>query len=320
MKKGFTLIELLAVIVILAIIALIAVPTITGLVEKARKGSVEQSANGYIDAVDKQIALNLMDSDDTNNIDEGIYDYPMNGYNIKVKGQTPKKGWVEVTKNGVDRYSLVIGDYVVTFDGDEKTVIKGTEPASKPGYSYLYSNDLGSVSFAGYSISGNVDLGNKYTALTYTNITIPFDTMEECQYSSYTRPETCALNNYTTQSVMYEHEPGSEWNVYLRYSIDNQKNVKKIDTCFKYNGNEYCLDKSNYNESKNLLKSIYDGPNNYSSSYGDGEEFYWSFENYRAYLSTNGYFRLTDGNNECDITDTFSYCTTFESSCGEFEC
>ncbi len=45
MKKGFTLIELLALIVILAIIALIAVPTITGIVEKAKKGGAESSGN-----------------------------------------------------------------------------------------------------------------------------------------------------------------------------------------------------------------------------------------------------------------------------------
>ncbi|MBP3766641.1 MAG: prepilin-type N-terminal cleavage/methylation domain-containing protein [Bacilli bacterium] len=135
MKKGFTLIELLAVIVILAIIALIAIPTITGLVEKTKKGAAGESANGYIDAIDKQMALNLMDSDDTNDLNKGIYDAPFdNKYNIKVKGQTPSKGWVEVTKNGVDRYSLVIGEYVVSYDGNEKTVVKGTEPNEKPDF------------------------------------------------------------------------------------------------------------------------------------------------------------------------------------------
>ena len=61
-NKGFTLIELLAVIVILAIIALIATPTILGVIEKARKGAAESSALGYIDAVEKQIALDLIES------------------------------------------------------------------------------------------------------------------------------------------------------------------------------------------------------------------------------------------------------------------
>ena len=135
MKKGFTLIELLAVIVILAIIALIAVPTITGIVEKTKKGAAGESANGYIDAIDKQMALNLMDSDDTNDLNKGIYDAPLDSkYNLKVKGQTPSSGWVEVTKNGVDRYSLVIGEYVVSYDGINNTVVKGTESNPKPSF------------------------------------------------------------------------------------------------------------------------------------------------------------------------------------------
>ena len=133
-KNGFTLIELLAVIVILAIIALIAFPTITGIVEKSKMGAVEESANGYNDAINKQIALNLMDANNENDISEGIYDAPFNSkYNIKVKGQMPKNGWIEILKNGVNRYSLVIGDYVVSYDGNEKTVVKGNEPTKKPG-------------------------------------------------------------------------------------------------------------------------------------------------------------------------------------------
>ena len=133
MKKGFTLIELLAVIVILAIIALIAIPTITGIIEKTKKGAAEQSANGYIDGVEKQKAINLLDSNSSNDIDDDIYDVPMTSYySINIKGQNPKKGWIEVTKNGIYRYSMVIGDYVVSYDGDVKTVIKGTEPNPKP--------------------------------------------------------------------------------------------------------------------------------------------------------------------------------------------
>ena len=61
-KKGFTLIELLAVIVILAIIAIIATPTIVGVIEKARTGAAKASALGYIDAVEKYMALAELDS------------------------------------------------------------------------------------------------------------------------------------------------------------------------------------------------------------------------------------------------------------------
>ena len=121
-RKGFTLIELLAVIVILAIIALIATPTILGVIEKARKGAAEQSALGYIDAVEKQVAINQVK--DENLINDGTYNVPMT--DITVKGETPTKGWLKIEKGMVTNYSFVIGKYVVT-KGSE--TVKGDEPA-----------------------------------------------------------------------------------------------------------------------------------------------------------------------------------------------
>ena len=121
-RKGFTLIELLAVIVILAIIALIATPTILGVIEKARKGASEQSTLGYIDAVEKQVAINQVK--DENLINDGTYEVPMTG--ITAKGEAPIKGWLKIEKGLVTNYSFVIGKYVVT--KGSKTV-KGDEPA-----------------------------------------------------------------------------------------------------------------------------------------------------------------------------------------------
>ena len=120
-KKGFTLIELLAVIVILAIIALIATPTILGVIEKARKGASEQSALGYIDAVEKQVAINQVKNE--NLINDGTYNVPMT--DITVKGEAPTKGWLKIEKGMVTNYSFVIGKYVVT-KGSE--IVKGDEP------------------------------------------------------------------------------------------------------------------------------------------------------------------------------------------------
>ena len=121
-NKGFTLIELLAVIVILAIIALIATPTILGVIEKARKGASEQSALGYVDAVEKQVAINQVKNE--NLINDGTYNVPMTG--ITVKGEAPTKGWLKIEKGLVTNYSFVIGKYVVT-KGSE--TVKGDEPA-----------------------------------------------------------------------------------------------------------------------------------------------------------------------------------------------
>ena len=132
MKKGFTLIELLAVIVILAIIAIIAVPQILGVVEKARKSSAESSALGYIDAVEKQMMINELATDKTK-ITSGVYDVPMaSTYGVKVKGQAPTSGWLEIANNKVERYSFVIGKYVVSYDGTDKTTVKGDTANEKP--------------------------------------------------------------------------------------------------------------------------------------------------------------------------------------------
>ena len=124
-RKGFTLIELLAVIVILAIIALIATPTILNVIEKSRKGATEQSALGYIDAIEKQVAINQVKGE--NLITDGTHDIPIS--EVTVKGETPTKGWVTIEKGIVTNYSFVIGKYVVTKD---KKVEKGEEPATKP--------------------------------------------------------------------------------------------------------------------------------------------------------------------------------------------
>ena len=114
MKKGFTLIELLAVIVILAIIAVIAVPTILGVVEKARKGAAESSALNYLDAVEKQIAINELNSDDTDNINDGVYEISdLDAKKVSVKGQKPSEGWVQITRKQVVNYSLKVNNYYV---------------------------------------------------------------------------------------------------------------------------------------------------------------------------------------------------------------
>lgn len=48
-KKGFTLVELLAVIVILVVISLIATPMIMNVIEKSKKASLKESANGLVE-------------------------------------------------------------------------------------------------------------------------------------------------------------------------------------------------------------------------------------------------------------------------------
>ena len=110
MKKGFTLIELLAVIVILAIIALIATPIILGIIEDARKGSIESSANGYIDAVEYQIARDEIKGTETTS---GVYD--VTNLEVDIDGEKPTSGSVTIEKGNVKEANLCINGYNVIY-------------------------------------------------------------------------------------------------------------------------------------------------------------------------------------------------------------
>ena len=61
-KKGFTLIELLAVIVILAIIALIIAPTISKVIDGAKKSAALESAREYVSSDEKYMVLQRLDT------------------------------------------------------------------------------------------------------------------------------------------------------------------------------------------------------------------------------------------------------------------
>ena len=131
-RKGFTLIELLAVIVILAIIAIIATPMILGIIEKAKQGGAESSALGYLDAVEKTVATNMLDTNKTN-IEDGVYEVSTlksTTYDVKVKGEQPAEdSWVKIEKGQVTACSLKIGEYVINCNGE---TIKNGEITTKP--------------------------------------------------------------------------------------------------------------------------------------------------------------------------------------------
>lgn len=135
-RNGFTLIELLAIIVILAIIAFITTPLILNIIEKTRIGAVKSSAFGYIDSVEKQVAINELDSNKSN-INDGVYTVEAltNEYKLTVKGQSPSEGWVSIHKGLIIGYSLKIGDYIVSYDvsiSQEHVVEKDGELAIPP--------------------------------------------------------------------------------------------------------------------------------------------------------------------------------------------
>ncbi len=114
-KKGFTLIELLAVIVILAIIALIAVPIILNIIERARKGAAQDSANGLRKAAQLYYSSSLIDNFNGENIIfecNGQKCEASNGDVLEIDGTIPTNGRVEIKANGKMTFSdIVISGY-----------------------------------------------------------------------------------------------------------------------------------------------------------------------------------------------------------------
>ena len=227
MKKGFTLIELLAVIVILAIIAIIAVPQILGVVEKARKSAAESSALGYIDAVEKQMMINELATDKTK-ITSGVYDVPMaSTYGVKVKGQAPTSGWLEIANNKVERYSFVIGKYVVSYDGTDKTTVKGDTANEKPSGSSPVVNGATKV---------DAQAGETHKGIVYLD---PTDLSKYCDESnsvSTTETKTGCMkwyifndsgDNYT---MILDHNTTAriKWNDSNRNVAYEQSNLKAV--------------------------------------------------------------------------------------------
>src|SRR5574344_540555 len=142
-NKAFTLIELLAVIVILAIIALISTPIILGVIENAKKGASKNSVNGYMEAVELQIARNGLDSDDSNDIVDGTYTVAeLTAKGVVVKGEQPT-GSVVISKGQVDSGILVVEKYQYTItngkidggsDIPENTIYKDSSGANYPEF------------------------------------------------------------------------------------------------------------------------------------------------------------------------------------------
>lgn len=123
-KKGFTLIELLAVIVILAIIALIATPIILNMIEDARKSAAVDSAYGYIESIEYNNSMNMLNKDKYPMIKSGTVT-EING-DVNVKGTKPTSGNVTIENGRVTSATLIINGYEVKYNG-EKATVEGKE-------------------------------------------------------------------------------------------------------------------------------------------------------------------------------------------------
>ena len=178
-KNGFTLIELLAIIVILAIIAVITVPIILGIIEDASENAAKDSAYGFKDSVNKYYAQQLLNNqslklNDTYTVTNGTLsggsfgDSNITSLPIQVSGTVPTSGSLTYSNNKLTEGCLKIGDYAVTFSGENVTnTTKGVCQLSStipscPGCVFAYTLD--ELTLGTSTVPANVT--SNYTTLT----------------------------------------------------------------------------------------------------------------------------------------------------------
>ena len=239
-KNGFTLIELLAIIVILAIIAVITVPIILGIIDDAQVNAAKDSAYGFKDSVNKYYAQQLLSNqslklNDTYTVTNGtLSDGDFGDSNIKslpiqVSGKVPTSGTLTYSNNVLTSGCLVIGDYAVTFSGENVT--NTTKGVCSSAYVYISSDidiEFDDTSFKIWDSNEEdyVEIDN--IASSYGSSTRPTDVNTYLKIASPngevvpgTKPEACIYDEIYGELCLKNNE--------------FETSVQKIKTYFKWN-------------------------------------------------------------------------------------
>ena len=199
-NKGFTLVELLAVIVILAIISLIATPMVLGVIEKSKKSAAIESANGILDAAEKNMIESMLNGESKTKYNLS------NDTSLSYKGEKPESGILLIDDKGKMSIKAKINGYCVlkTYNGTtpsivddsicegnyKQTILNGTDPVLKDKLVPVTIKDNGEVTYADTSMEW-YDYENKIWANAVILVSSPSqtysvgDTILESDIESY---------------------------------------------------------------------------------------------------------------------------------------
>ncbi len=173
-NKGFTLIELLAVILILGIIALIAIPTVNKIVDEAKRGAFESSANNILKAGEQKYFTESLKSTTAKNV------YKLEDNELDYKGDTAIKGFVGVkddigaiavnngkycAKKNLNDDKIEISEYNGFCEIDPELIVKDVDPTC-----FTFDEATGTITGYDSSCGDSIRIPSQINGVTVTTI------------------------------------------------------------------------------------------------------------------------------------------------------
>ena len=247
-RNGFTLIELLAVIVILAVIALISTPIVLNIIDETKKGALQNTAYGIIEAgklsyTDEMLETGKIDSTAFTYVD-GVETSNPSGKKLEYKGKKPESGTLVINDEGKIALAIYYGNYCAEkgYDEIEPTISEKT----KEECNLIFNADLSGASAP--KLSANMVPikwdGTKWIKADVNNI------LGDNQWYDYDKQEwaNVALINNSSRAIYVDASVGTAiseaqvmaylvWVPRYRYKLFNVAGivvpVQKIDVVFE---------------------------------------------------------------------------------------
>ena len=279
-KKGFTLIELLAIIVILAVIAVITVPIILNIIDNAEKGSAQDSALGYKDALQKYYATKSVQNPEQE-LPSGYMEISELPSDFTVSGENPSDGWVKLKNGIVEKYSLKYKDYVVSMDNDKNVISEKKENVDShvtndyQEVEYLESTGTQYIN-TGYLPNNNTKVDIKFMSLDNPSGAIPlFGARTSADKKSFTvfyRTSTIGRIDY---GIYSDSNPTIKFNNNTIHTFVKDKEKNYLDGKYinSNNSNDFSCDYpmyiNNVNTSESSFSRLFSSRLYYTKIYDD---------------------------------------------------